>query len=203
MGAISVHEFISLDGVIDAPTWTFDYGFDPKMGEAIGAVTARCRGILLGRTTYQMFEPAWSTRTAEDDPGAPFFNDTTKYVVSSTLTDCDVEELEARRPVRRRRHPQPEGRGRRRPLRQRQRHAGASDARRRPGGRVASLRLSAHPRVRSAALPRGCAARAHCHFRLAIRTRTAWSTWRTDRRRKGLESVSQDVTSGIVSLSRS
>jgi dihydrofolate reductase len=32
-----------------------------------------------------MFEPAWSTRTVEDDPGAPFFNDTTKYVVSSTL----------------------------------------------------------------------------------------------------------------------
>jgi dihydrofolate reductase len=33
-----------------------------------------------------MFEPAWSTRTVEDDPGAPFFNDTTKYVVSATLT---------------------------------------------------------------------------------------------------------------------
>ena len=33
-----------------------------------------------------MFEPAWSQRTVEDDPGAPFFNDTTKYVVSSTLT---------------------------------------------------------------------------------------------------------------------
>jgi dihydrofolate reductase len=33
-----------------------------------------------------MFEPAWSTRNVEDDPGAPFFNDTTKYVVSSTLT---------------------------------------------------------------------------------------------------------------------
>ena len=86
MGAIHVHEFMSLDGVIDAPTWTFDYGFDPKMAEAIGAVTGRCRGILLGRTTYEQFEPAWSTRTAEDDPGAPFFNDTTKYVVSSTLT---------------------------------------------------------------------------------------------------------------------
>jgi dihydrofolate reductase len=85
MGAIHVHEFMSLDGVIDAPTWTFDYGFDPQMGEAIGAVTARSRGILLGRTTYQMFEPAWSQRTAEDDPGAPFFNDTTKYVVSGTL----------------------------------------------------------------------------------------------------------------------
>src|SRR5206468_8236589 len=78
---------MSLDGVIDAPTWTFDYGFDPQMGEAIGAVTKRCRGILLGRTTYQQFEPAWSTRTVEDDPGAPFFNDTTKYVVSRTLTE--------------------------------------------------------------------------------------------------------------------
>jgi len=77
---------MSLDGVIDAPTWTFDYGFDPQMGEAIGAVTERSRGILLGRTTYEMFEPAWSTRTVEDDPGAPFFNDTTKYVVSGTLT---------------------------------------------------------------------------------------------------------------------
>ena len=88
MGAIHVHEFMSLDGVIDAPTWTFDYEFLPQMGEAISAVTDRCRGILLGRTTYEMFEPAWSTRTAEDDPGAPFFNDTTKYVVSGTLTDA-------------------------------------------------------------------------------------------------------------------
>jgi len=88
VGEIHVHEFMSLDGVIDAPTWTFDYGFDPGMGEAIGAVTNRSRGILLGRTTYEMFEPAWSTRTVEDDPGAPFFNDTTKYVVSSTLTDA-------------------------------------------------------------------------------------------------------------------
>jgi dihydrofolate reductase len=88
MGEIHVHEFMSLDGVIDAPVWTFEYGFDPKMGEAIGAVTERSRGILLGRTTYEMFEPAWSTRTVEDDPGAPFFNDTTKYVVSGTLTEA-------------------------------------------------------------------------------------------------------------------
>jgi dihydrofolate reductase len=83
-----VHEFISLDGVIDAPSWTFDYEFLPQMEEVLGAVTDRCRGILLGRTTYEMFEPAWSTRTVEDDPGAPFFNDTTKYVVSGTLTDA-------------------------------------------------------------------------------------------------------------------
>jgi dihydrofolate reductase len=88
MGTISVHEFMSLDGVIDAPTWTFDYGFDPKMGEVLAAVTEHSTGILLGRNTYEMFEPAWSTRTVEDDPGAPFFNDTMKYVVSGTLTEA-------------------------------------------------------------------------------------------------------------------
>jgi dihydrofolate reductase len=86
MGSVLVHEFVSLDGVIDTPTWTADYGFDPKMGEAIGAVMGRCDGILLGRTTYEMFAQTWPNRTAEEDPGAPFFNDTTKYVVSSATT---------------------------------------------------------------------------------------------------------------------
>jgi dihydrofolate reductase len=85
MGSIRVHEFITLDGVIDAPAWSFEYGFDPKMGAAIAGAMAGCQGILLGRATYEMFEPAWSARTAADDPGAPFMNDTTKYVVSSTL----------------------------------------------------------------------------------------------------------------------
>jgi dihydrofolate reductase len=85
MGEIHVHEFMTADGIIGAPVWTFEYGFLDEMGEAIGATTARANGILLGRKTYEMFEPAWSTRTVEDDPGAPFFNDSPKYVVSSTL----------------------------------------------------------------------------------------------------------------------
>jgi dihydrofolate reductase len=86
MGAVRVHEFMSLDGVIDTPTWTFEYGFDPKLGQSIAAATEGCAGILLGRTTYEMFGPVWSRRTVEDDPGAPFFNETPKYVVSGTLT---------------------------------------------------------------------------------------------------------------------
>jgi dihydrofolate reductase len=86
VGKIWVHEFITLDGVIDAPMWTMDYGFDPKMGERLAASMESSKAILLGRTTFEMFEPAWSVRTVEDDPGAPFFNDTMKYVVSSTLT---------------------------------------------------------------------------------------------------------------------
>jgi dihydrofolate reductase len=83
MGTIAVHEFISLDGVFEDPSWTFDFGFDPRMGETLADVTGAARAILLGRRTYEMFAPAWSTRTAEDDPGAPFFNETHKYVVAS------------------------------------------------------------------------------------------------------------------------
>ena len=90
MGEIHVHEFMTLDGVADAPMWTMDYPFTDGMMEAIGTVTDRSSAILLGRTTYQMFEPAWSTRTVEDDPGAPFFNDTKKYVVSGTLAQNDA-----------------------------------------------------------------------------------------------------------------
>jgi dihydrofolate reductase len=89
MGEIAVHEFMSLDGVIEDPRWTMAYPFDPKMGEAIGALTQASEGILLGRNTYEMFAPAWSGRTAEDDPGAPFFNETPKYVVSGTLDNAD------------------------------------------------------------------------------------------------------------------
>jgi dihydrofolate reductase len=83
MGTIAVHEFISLDGVFEDPSWTFDYGFDPQMGETIGAFTSQSNTILLGRRTFEMFAPAWSTRTVEDDPGAPFFNDTEKFVVGA------------------------------------------------------------------------------------------------------------------------
>jgi dihydrofolate reductase len=94
MGNIAVHEFMSLDGVVEDPKWTMEYPFDPKMGEAIGAVVAPSQAILLGRRTYEMFAPAWSTRTAEDDPGAPFFNETRKYVVSSTLETADWNNSE-------------------------------------------------------------------------------------------------------------
>ena len=41
MATIAVHEFITLDGVFEEPIWTFDYGFDPKMGETIGAMTGQ------------------------------------------------------------------------------------------------------------------------------------------------------------------
>jgi dihydrofolate reductase len=83
MGNIAVHEFISLDGVFENPAWTFDFGFDPRMGETLGGITGASSAILLGRVTFEMFAPTWRDRTADDDPGAPFFNETRKYVVGS------------------------------------------------------------------------------------------------------------------------
>lgn len=84
MAVIRAHEFISLDGVFESPSWTMEFGFDPSMGETIGGLTRDADAILLGRTTYEMFAPAWRDRTADDDPGAPFFNDTEKYVVGGS-----------------------------------------------------------------------------------------------------------------------
>jgi dihydrofolate reductase len=83
MGTIRAHEFISLDGVFEDPSWTFEFGFDPAMGETLGAITGDSELILLGRRTHEMFAPAWRDRTVEDDPGVPFFNETEKVVVGN------------------------------------------------------------------------------------------------------------------------
>ncbi|MDS1115189.1 dihydrofolate reductase family protein [Gordonia westfalica] len=88
MGKIHVHEFVTLDGSYENPAFTMPYGFTDRMAEVLGGITDTCDGILLGRNTFEMFGPAWSTRTVDDDPGAPFFNDTTKYVVSATLDEA-------------------------------------------------------------------------------------------------------------------
>ena len=83
MATIAVHEFISLDGVFESPSWTAEFGFDDQMGETLAAITGNAETILLGRKTHEMFAPAWRDRTAEDDPGAPFFNTTEKLVVAT------------------------------------------------------------------------------------------------------------------------
>lgn len=87
MGTIIVSEFTTLDGVIGAPTFTVDYAFVDSMAKSIGDLTDRSEAILFGRKNWVESGPAWSGRDMADDPGAPFFNDTPKYVVSSTLDD--------------------------------------------------------------------------------------------------------------------
>ena len=154
VGKILVHEFITLDGVIETPTWTMDYPFDPKMGEAIGGLMGSTKALLLGRNTYEMFAPSWSSRTAEDDPGAPFMNESPKYVVSSTLQEAEWNNSTILGPYDAGAIGELRERDRWGHLRQRQRQACSGHARRWPGGRAALLRLSVDARLRRAAVCR-------------------------------------------------
>jgi dihydrofolate reductase len=75
--------FISLDGVVEAPNqWQFD-NFDEDMMVAMSAHIAAEDAMLLGRVTYQEWEPYWPTST--DEPYASHINNTPKIVFSTTL----------------------------------------------------------------------------------------------------------------------
>lgn len=99
---IVVSEFISLDGVVQAPGgaeedldggfqhggWSMPF-FDPEvMGEAIGEMSERNDALLYGRRTWQVMAGAWPERAG--DPFADWINSVQKYVVSDTLTQADV-----------------------------------------------------------------------------------------------------------------
>ena len=81
MRKIVVSEFVSLDGVMEHPAWTFPYWND-ETAKFKGAETSAADALLLGRVTYQEFAAAWPTST---DEGAPYFNSVRKYAVSTTL----------------------------------------------------------------------------------------------------------------------
>jgi dihydrofolate reductase len=84
MRKIVAGEFISLDGVVEAPNeWHFPY-FNDEMGEAVGSDMTGADAMLLGRRTYEEFASVWPSRPS-DEPGADFMNDTPKFVVSTTL----------------------------------------------------------------------------------------------------------------------
>ena len=93
MGRIVVTEFVSLDGVVEAPgggetfrhgggTFEFDRGDEGtrfKVDETLSS-----EALLLGRVTYEGFAEAWPSRDGEF---ADKFNTMPKYVVSSTLSE--------------------------------------------------------------------------------------------------------------------
>ncbi len=86
MRKIIVGEFISLDGVVEAPeTWHFPY-LNEQMMAAIWALSARADTMLLGRVTFQSFAGAFGQAPA-DDPVASQMNKPLKVVVSATLTE--------------------------------------------------------------------------------------------------------------------
>ena len=85
MRKIVVSEFVSLDGVMENPAWTFPYWND-EIAQFKGDETNAGDALLLGRVTYQGFAAAWPEST---DEGAPYFNSVRKYVVSTTLDTAE------------------------------------------------------------------------------------------------------------------
>jgi dihydrofolate reductase len=80
---IVVTEFISLDGVMEEPRWTFKYWND-EIAKFKGEESSASDTLLLGRVTYQGFAAAWPE---SKDEGADYFNSVRKYVVSKTLEE--------------------------------------------------------------------------------------------------------------------
>lgn len=94
MRQLIVTAFVSADGVAQAPGpdgthpnagWTVTGAeFDPAAFEIKGREQEEATAMLLGRTTYTMFAPAWPSM--EDFAG---YNAMPRYVVSTTLTSTD------------------------------------------------------------------------------------------------------------------
>ena len=87
MRKIIITEFMSLDGIIEEPKWTFKYWNDEIAGFKAEETSAN-EDLLLGRVTYQGFAAAWPQRTDEKSGGV-YFNGTRKYVVSNTLDKAE------------------------------------------------------------------------------------------------------------------
>ena len=99
MSKLVVAEFLSLDGVMQAPgdadedrEGGFEHGgwqrpyFDDVAGERIGAAMAQTGSFLFGRKTYENMAAFWPTQP-DDDPFAKILNGLPKYVASTTLTE--------------------------------------------------------------------------------------------------------------------
>jgi dihydrofolate reductase len=99
---IVISEFISLDGVVQAPGgaeedtdggfqhggWSMPF-FDPDvMGAVIGEMSEQTDALLYGRRTWQVMAGAWPDRAG--DPFADWINGVEKHVVSSTLSESDL-----------------------------------------------------------------------------------------------------------------
>jgi dihydrofolate reductase len=83
MRKIIVTEFLSLDGVMEAPLWTFPYWND-EIAQFKAEETTANDVLLIGRVTYQGFAAAWPQHT-DAASGGQYFNGVRKYVVSNTL----------------------------------------------------------------------------------------------------------------------
>jgi dihydrofolate reductase len=80
-------EFVSLDGVMEAPDqWHFPYWSD-EMGQEIAAAMGQADAMLLGRVNYEEWAAFWPQQDPEENPVAVRMNEVRKYVVSTILEE--------------------------------------------------------------------------------------------------------------------
>ena len=85
MRKVIVNEYMTLDGVVEAPEkWQFPYLSD-DVAEIIQSQILDADAILLGRVTYEIFAASWPMRTNNEFGVADKLNSMPKFVVSSTL----------------------------------------------------------------------------------------------------------------------
>lgn len=85
MRTLIVTAFVSLDGVMEDPRWTFEHVEpDEAIYEIKGREQTETTALLLGRRTYEEFAPVWPSMEEFTE-----YNAMPKYVVSTTLEDVD------------------------------------------------------------------------------------------------------------------
>ena len=100
MRKVVVNEFMSLDGVVQAPgaadedtSGGFEHGgwhlryFDDLSQQRVVEGIVEAGGFLLGRRTYEIFAAHWPNASEEEQVIAEPLNTKPKYVASTTLSD--------------------------------------------------------------------------------------------------------------------
>ncbi len=85
MRRVVVSEFVSLDGVMEDPSWTFQFSSEEQPKFKFDELSAS-DALLLGRVTYEGFAAAWPSMTDEEGY-ADMMNGYPKLVVSTTLEE--------------------------------------------------------------------------------------------------------------------
>ena len=87
MRKVIVSEFVSLDGVFEAPDKGHFPYFDEEMGQEIVAAMGQSDAMLMGRVNYEEWAAFWPEQNPEENPAAAHMNGVQKYVVSTTLEE--------------------------------------------------------------------------------------------------------------------
>ncbi len=86
MRKVVVSEFVTLDGVMEEPSWTFQFESKDRDQYKFDELSA-ADALLLGRVTYEGFAAAWPGMAEQTGEYGAWMNGYPKHVVSTTLEE--------------------------------------------------------------------------------------------------------------------